>query len=70
MKSDRERKKHVKQELECDPSIDAVRIGVEVHERIVTLTGQMGSMSERRLAFDAAWSAPGVRDVVDRLTVA
>ncbi|MDN7907327.1 BON domain-containing protein [Burkholderia diffusa] len=54
MKSDRERKKDIELELECDPSIDAVRIGVEVHERIVTLTGQMGSMSERRLAFEAA----------------
>ncbi|WP_322040000.1 BON domain-containing protein [Burkholderia diffusa] len=55
---------------ERDPSIDVVRIGVEAHERIVTLTGQMGSPGERRLAFDAAWSAPGVRDVVDQLTVA
>ncbi|WP_260437123.1 BON domain-containing protein [Burkholderia sp. Bp9012] len=70
MKSDSELKKDVEQELEWDPSIDAVRIGVEVHERIVTSTGQIGSLSERRLAFDAAWSAPGVRDVVDQLTVA
>ena len=70
MKSDSELKKDVEQELEWDPSIDAVRVGVEVHERIVTSTGQIGSPSERRLAFDAAWSAPGVRDVVDQLTVA
>ncbi|MGU7839806.1 BON domain-containing protein [Burkholderia sp. AW33-5] len=55
---------------ERDPSIDVVRIGVEAPERIATLTGQVGSPGERRLAFDAAWSAPGVRDVVDQLTVA
>ncbi|WP_230951635.1 BON domain-containing protein [Burkholderia diffusa] len=36
MKSDSELKKDVEQELEWDPSINAVRIGVEVHERIVS----------------------------------
>ncbi|KUY71382.1 BON domain-containing protein [Burkholderia sp. RF4-BP95] len=55
---------------ERDPSIDVVRIGVEAPERIATLTGQTGSLGERRLAFDAAWSAAGVCDVVDQLTVA
>lgn len=36
MKSDSELKKDVEQEREWDLSINAVRIGVEVHERIVS----------------------------------
>ncbi|WP_407972277.1 hypothetical protein ACJ51O_20575 [Burkholderia pyrrocinia] len=28
------------------------------------------SLSERQLVFDAAWQAPGEREVVDRLSIA
>ncbi|AOI99751.1 BON domain-containing protein [Burkholderia sp. LA-2-3-30-S1-D2] len=49
---------------------EAAHVGITVQDGCVTLTGEVGSLSERRLAFDAAWSAPGVRDVVDQLTVA
>ncbi|MPV68373.1 BON domain-containing protein [Burkholderia sp. BE17] len=36
----------------------------------VTLTGRVDSLGERRLAFDAARLAPGVREVADRLSIA
>jgi osmotically-inducible protein OsmY len=35
----------------------------------VTLTGNVDSWYERTLAEDTAWSAPGVNQVEDRLTV-
>jgi hyperosmotically inducible protein len=48
---------------------EAKHIGVKVHEGTVTLTGMVDSMAERSAARGAAWSAPGVRVVVDNLTV-
>jgi len=35
----------------------------------VTLTGAVHSWSERELARDSAWNSPGVRNVVDKMTV-
>jgi hyperosmotically inducible protein len=49
---------------------EAKHIGVKVHEGTVTLTGMVDSMAERSAARGAAWSAPGVRAVIDDLTVA
>jgi hyperosmotically inducible protein len=49
---------------------EAKHIGVKVHEGTVTLTGMVDSMAERSAARGAAWSAPGVRAVIDNLTVA
>lgn len=44
-------------------------IGVGVLGTDVTLTGEVHSWSERDLATHAAWSTPGVKKVVDKLTV-
>lgn len=49
---------------------EAGHVGVAVQDGRVTLTGRVDSLRERRLAFDAAWSAPGVREVVDQMSVA
>jgi osmotically-inducible protein OsmY len=49
---------------------DAQNIAVEVRGTDVTLTGKVHSWSERELAEHAAWSTPGVRKVVDLITVA
>ncbi|WP_071336270.1 BON domain-containing protein [Burkholderia contaminans] len=69
MKSDSELKKHVEQELEWDPSIDAVRIGVEVHERVVTLTGHVSSYLEKIAVRKAVERIEGVRGIVLNLGV-
>jgi osmotically-inducible protein OsmY len=45
----------------------ARRIGVKVHNGIVTLTGSVYSWSERRSVLGAARSTPGVHAVEDRL---
>lgn len=48
---------------------EAKHIRVTVHEGTVTLTGKVHSYAERAVARGAAWSTPGVRAVVDDLTV-
>lgn len=50
--------------------IDAQRIKVETIDGGVILTGAVHSLSERDEAERAAWSAPGVVRVDDRLTIA
>jgi osmotically-inducible protein OsmY len=49
---------------------DAQNISVKVQGADVTLTGTVHSWSERDLASQAAWNTPGVRKVVDHMTVA
>jgi osmotically-inducible protein OsmY len=44
-------------------------ISVEVHGSEVTLTGIVNSWTERNLARNSAWAAPGVRNVNDNMTV-
>ena len=46
---------------------DQIRVGVAGSE--VTLTGEVGSWTERELARHAAWGAPGVRQVLDQMVV-
>ncbi len=48
---------------------DAPEITVKVHGNDVTLTGTVNTWSERDLAWQCAWGAPGVRNVVDDITV-
>jgi osmotically-inducible protein OsmY len=50
-------------------AIDAPRIHVIADDGTVILTGTVHSWAERREAERAAWAAPGVRHVDDRLTV-
>ena len=47
----------------------AQAISVEVQGGDVTLTGIVNSWSERALAINSAWRAPGVRNVNDNMTV-
>ena len=48
---------------------DAKTIAVDVSGSDVTLSGTVHSWSERELATDSAWSAPGVRRVIDNMTI-
>lgn len=55
--------------LERSAEIDAQRIHVEALNGTVRLTGRVRSWAERNDAEQAAWSAPGVTKVEDRLLV-
>jgi len=49
--------------------VDSARVKVEAHDGEVILRGTVRSMSERAEAERAAWSAPGVTKVDDRIAV-
>ena len=49
--------------------IDARRVNVTVQDSKIVLSGNVRSFAERREAEKAAWAAPGVVQVDDRLTV-
>lgn len=50
--------------------LDATALTVGVDKGTVTLTGEVDSLAERNTVEWAAWSAPGVKKVVDNLVVA
>jgi len=49
---------------------DAKKISVAVNGSDVTLSGTVHSWDERDTATNSAWGTPGVRNVVDRMTLA
>lgn len=55
--------------LKRSAEIDARRIWVETRNGTVILHGKVRSWAEREEAEDAAWAAPGVTDVDNRITV-
>jgi osmotically-inducible protein OsmY len=59
----------IKDALRRQAELDASHIEVEAHEGTVTLRGKVHSWTERRQAEAAAWGAPGVSRVEDRLLV-
>ncbi|MDP4003347.1 BON domain-containing protein [Methylobacterium sp. NEAU K] len=56
--------------LKRNAEVESDAIQVTVKDAKVTLEGKVHAWHERNLAENAAWSAPGVRAVVDHLTVA
>ena len=55
--------------LTRNSELDAAAIRITVDGSVVTLEGQVQDLAERRTAERAAWAAPGVTDVIDRLSV-
>lgn len=69
MKSDFELKRQVEEELAWDPAVDSTDIGVEVRDRIVTLSGHPSSYAEKLAAEKAAQRVAGVKAVVIEMSV-
>ena len=62
-------KEKIEAALKRNAELDAKTIVVETGEGQVTLNGTVRSWIEREDAVNAAWSAPGVIKVVDRITI-
>lgn len=69
MKTDRQLKQDVEEELEYDPAVDIADIGVEVNDRIVTLSGHPTSYAEKLAAEQAVQRVSGVKAVVIEMEV-
>jgi osmotically-inducible protein OsmY len=63
-------KSDIEAALKRSAATEAHKIEVEIKGADVTLTGKVHSWSERETAKNSAWGTPGVRNVVDRLTIA
>ncbi|RKR38566.1 BON domain-containing protein [Paraburkholderia sp. BL17N1] len=69
MKSDMELKRQVEDELAWDPAVNVTDIGVEVHDRVVTLSGHPASYAEKLAAEKAAQRVAGVKAVVVEMDI-
>jgi osmotically-inducible protein OsmY len=62
-------KSDIEAALKRRAAADAKTISVAVEGGDVTLTGTVHSWDERELAKRSAWASPGVRTVVDKMTL-
>lgn len=62
-------KTRIEEAFKRSAQIDAQHVQVDARDGAVVLTGTVHSLSERRAAEQAAWSAPGVKLVDDRIAV-
>ncbi len=69
MKTDKQLKQEIEEELDYDPAVNLEDIGVEVQDSIVTLFGHPISYAEKIAAEKAAQRVAGVRAVVVRMEV-
>ncbi|MCL6251224.1 BON domain-containing protein [Altererythrobacter sp. KTW20L] len=62
-------RKRIKDAFERQAGLDAATVTITTSGNKVTLGGKVKAWHERKLAEDAAWSAPGVTQVEDRILV-
>lgn len=62
-------RQNILSELEFEPSLDAVNIGVAVKDGVVTLTGHVGSYVERAIAERVVGRIKGVRAIAQEIEV-
>ena len=62
-------RKRIKDAFERQAGLDAATVTITTSGNTVTLGGKVKAWHERKLAEEAAWSAPGVTQVEDRILV-
>ncbi|WP_070998488.1 BON domain-containing protein [Methylobacterium sp. C1] len=62
-------RRHVLDELEYAPMVDAAQIGVAVDDGVVTLTGHVRNYAEKGIAERVTLRVRGVRAVIERIEV-
>lgn len=62
-------KEKIEAALKRSAEVDSRKIAVQAGDGKVILTGTVRSWTERQDAVSAAWSAPGVRNVVDQIRI-
>lgn len=67
--NDKQLRQDVLNELEYEPSIDAIHIGVTAKDGTVTLTGHVASYPQKKAAERAAWRVKGVRAIAQDIEV-
>ena len=68
-RSDEDIRADIHRALMFDTWVNAGKIDVDIKNGVVTLTGTVGSIVEKRAAGDDAWDVPGVLDVNNELIV-
>ncbi|MCL5959090.1 MAG: BON domain-containing protein [Chloroflexi bacterium] len=68
-RDDEDIRNDVQDSLVVDSWVNADEIDVEVESGVVTLTGTVGTKTEKRAAGDNAWDTPGVLDVINDIKV-
>ncbi len=68
-RSDDEIRDDLRNRLTWDSWVDPAQVNIDVRGGVVTLTGDVDSVVEKRAAGDDAWDTPGVVDVVNNLKV-
>jgi len=68
-RSDAEIQDDIRNHLIWDSWVNADQIKVDVAHGVVTLTGEVDSVIEKRAAGDDAWDTPGVIDVINNLRI-
>ena len=69
MRPDHSLQKSVLENLDYDPAINCSHIGVAVRDGIVTLSGHVPSLGEKRAAAIAAGLIKGVKAVIDEICI-
>lgn len=69
MKTDAQLKKDIEAELEWDPAVNDSKVGVAVHEGVVTVTGHLDSYAEKRAVEKAVQRVACVRGIALELDV-
>jgi len=65
----RELKEEIEDALRRCAGVDPTRVVVELDGDSVRLWGSVGSLAQREAAENAAWSAPGVREISNHITI-